>query len=378
MWGIASTRGASIVEKWLERVGIKIDGADPWDVQVHDRRLFRRLLAEGLLGAGESYMDGWWDCPRLDELFYRIVRAQTSQDAHKMPLGAHIISEMVVPMLINLQSRARSTAVAKLHYNLGNSLYKSMLDPYMQYSCGYFHNTEDLATAQLQKLDLICRKLRLEKSDRLLDIGCGWGGLAKYAAERYGCRVVGVNISDSQIEFARKTCAGLPIEILKVDYRDLQGKFDKIVSVGMFEHVGHKNYHKFMDVAHRALKPNGLFLLHCIGVSQVPQGDAWISRYIFPNSELPALTLVAEATAPYFVVEDWHNFGAYYDKTLMAWFRNFDAHWADFESMYGERFYRMWKYFLLSCAGKFRARLFQLWQIVLSRGGVLGGYESVR
>ncbi len=203
MWGIANARHGAIVEKWLERVGIKIDGPDPSDIQVHDRRLFRRLLAEGLLGAGESYMDGWWDCPRLDDLFCRIARSQSAQTGKRMPLGAHTLSEMVVPMLINLQTRARSTAVAKLHYNLGNSLYQSMLDPYMQYSCGYFHNTEDLATAQLQKLDLICRKLQLEKSDRLLDIGCGWGGLAKYAAEKYGCRVVGVNISDAQIEFAQ-------------------------------------------------------------------------------------------------------------------------------------------------------------------------------
>jgi cyclopropane-fatty-acyl-phospholipid synthase len=227
-------------------------------------------------------------------------------------------------------------------------------------------------------MDLIARKLRVKEGDRVLDIGCGWGGLAKYLAETYGCRVTGITISDEQVALAKERCAGLPVEILKVDYRDMEGSFDKVLSVGMFEHVGSKNYDAYMEATRRLVKDDGLTLLHTIGGLHGSGEDPWIEEHIFPNSALPSQAAVAAAFGPRFVLEDWHNFGAYYDKTLFAWHANFAAAWPRFREAYGDRFERMWRYYLLSCAGSFRARHIQLWQLVLSPHGVPGGYASVR
>jgi cyclopropane-fatty-acyl-phospholipid synthase len=269
--------------------------------------------------------------------------------------------------------------VAHEHYDLSPELYMSFLDPYNQYTCGYFKNTDDLNVAQEQKLDLMCKKLQLTKGDRVLDIGCGWGGFAKYAAEHYGAKVTGITLSKEQLEYAKGLTKGLDVELRLQDYRDLNGTFDKILICGMIEHVGYKNYREIMEVVERNLADDGLFLLHTIGYSRsVHATDPWIDKYIFPGGMPPSITQIGKSIERLFLVEDVHNFGAYYDKTLMAWFRNFDAAWPKFRAQYGERFYRMWKYYLLSCAGAFRARDIQLWQIVLSKKGVPGGYTSVR
>jgi len=171
----------------------------------------------------------------------------------------------------------------------------------------------------------------------------------------------------------------LPIELRLQDYRDVHETFDHVISLGMFEHVGYKNYRTYMEVASRCLKDDGLFLLHTIGGNMsVTHTDPWIERYIFPNSMLPSLAQIGKAIEKIFVMEDWHNFGADYDKTLMAWFHNFNKHWDTLKGKHGDRFYRMWKFYLLASAGGFRARKNQLWQIVLSKNGVPGGYASIR
>ncbi len=367
--------GRAFFEPLLEGIDIRINGNRPWDIRVHNEALFHRILRDGSLGLGDAYMEGWWDCDALDEFFFRVLRARL--DRH-LPLSLKALSHYLKAHVFNEQTRRGSTKVAKEHYDLGNDFYEAMLDPYMQYSCGYFKDTDDLAQAQRDKLDLIARKLRIQKTDHVLDIGCGWGGLARFLAEHYGCRVTGVNISDEQIALARERCKGLPVEIVKTDYRDVEGQFDKIVSVGMFEHVGHKNYDTYMKTARRLLKPDGLFLLHSIGVDVSAGDEPWIRTHIFPNSALPSQPAVTDALSPHFVLEDWHNFGASYDKTLLAWHRNFEAAWPRFRDRYGDTFERMWHYYLLSCAGSFRARAIQLWQLVLSPEGVVGGYESVR
>ena len=271
--------------------------------------------------------------------------------------------------LFNQQSRRRSHSVAEKHYNLGNDLFLSFLDPYNQYSCAWFNGTDDLAEAQIKKLDLICRKIGLRREDQVLDIGCGWGGLSRYIAERHGCNVTAVNISQEQIRYAAESCTGLPVRIFNCDYRDLEGTFDKIVSVGMFEHVGGKNYRTFMQVVHRILKENGVFLLQTIGgnMSRI-NTDAWVTKYIFPNGMLPSVSQIGRAIEGLLVMEDWHNLGPHYDKTLMAWHENFQLAWPRLKDRYGERFRRMWEYYLLSFAGSFRARHIQLWQIVFTRG----------
>lgn len=368
----------SFFEPLLAQADIRIGGDRAWDIRVHDERVFDRAMQQGSIGLGDAYMEGLWDCDALDEFFHRVLRANLDK---KVPWSIATIVAYAWSFIRNPQSRAGSTKVAKAHYDLGNDFYGAMLDPYRQYSCGYFDGTDDLAEAQRKKMDLIGRKLQLQEGDHVLDIGCGWGGLAKYLSENFGCRVTGVNISDEQIAHARDWCKGLPVEIVKTDYRDVRppsGGFDKIVSVGMFEHVGHRNYATYMDTAKRLLKKGGLFLLHTIGTPTGTGIDPWIAKHIFPNSALPSQKAIANAFAPRFVLEDWHNFGAYYDKTLLAWYRNFHANWNAFKDSYGETFGRMWRYYLHSCAGAFRARSIELWQLVFSHDGIEGGYRSVR
>lgn len=371
-----SSASDTLIENLLSHADIHLNGDRPWDITVHNDRLFPRVIAQGSLGLGESYMDGWWDCEALDEFFARLIRAEV---AAKLPKTLGSALALLQAKILNLQTINRSRTVGKQHYDLGNDFYEAMLDPFMQYSCGYFKDTNDLRKAQEQKLDLICRKLQLKKGEKLLDIGCGWGGLAKFAAQQYGCAVTGVTISKEQAAFAKTFCKGLPVDIRLTDYRTLDERFDKIVSVGMFEHVGPKNYDAYMDGARRCISDDGLFLLHTIGDRKLyTTPEPWLATYIFPNSVLPAMSNLTAAAQKYFVMEDWHNFGAYYEKTLLAWHVNFTANWKNFKEKYGDRFERMWRYYLLSCAGGFRARRLQLWQVVVSPHGVNGGYSSIR
>lgn len=366
----------SFTQNLLSHAGITIDGRASCDICVRNDNLYPRVLGDGSLGLGESYMDGWWECEALDDFFFRIARSDVFNIT---PKNLSSLCMYVQAKLMNLQSPARAFQVGEQHYDLGNDLFNVMLDKNMMYSCGYWKNATTLDQAQENKCDLICKKLCLKPGMKVLDIGCGWGGLALHAAKNYGVSVVGVTISKEQAEYARERTQGYPIEIRLQDYRDLNEPFDRIVSVGMFEHVGCKNYQTFMDITHRLLKDGGLLLLHTIGGnSSQTHGDPWLNKYIFTNGMLPSVEQIAQASQNLFVMEDWHNFGPDYDKTLMAWHENFKKHWPHLKSKYDDRFYRMWVYYLLSCAGLFRARAIQLWQIVFSKAGVLNGYQSIR
>ncbi len=362
------------IEQILDKADIQVDGGRPWDIQVHDERFFARVLTQGTLGLGESYMEGWWDCPHLDQMIDRALRA-------RLDTAIRTFGDLLATLrawVQNLQSPARAHVIGKRHYDIGNDLFKRMLDPRMIYSCGYWREAETLAEAQEAKLDLICRKLGMEPGMKVLDIGCGWGGAARYAAEHYGVEVVGITVSGEQARLAREMCAGFPVEIRVEDYRQTQGRFDRIFSIGMFEHVGEKNYRTYLQHVHDLLADDGLFLLHTIGGNvPVHKGDRWIERYIFPNSMLPSASQITRAYEGLFVMEDWHNFGPYYDRTLMAWHANFNRHWPEISERYGKRFFRMWNYYLLTNAGAFRARDSQLWQTVLSPHGVTGGYTRL-
>ncbi len=363
----AMTLQETAVREILKQIGINIGGANPWDIHVKDDRTYPRALRDKNLGLGESYMEGWWDCPRVDEFIYRVLIGGIDGQIRG---GWKLTIPYLKALLFNRQSRRLSGEVAKKHYNLDNNLFISFLDSYNQYSCAFFDGVNDLNQAQLKKLDLICRKLELKAEDHLLDIGFGWGGLAKYAAQKYGCKVTGINIAIEQIRYAKEFCRGLPVKILERDYRDLDGTYDKIVSVGMFEHVGVKNYREFMRTAHRCLKHDGIFLLHTIGSNESKiKADAWITKYIFPNGMLPSIAQISKAAEGLFVIEDLHNLGPHYDKTLLAWNHNFQNAWPKLKDRFDERFKRMWEYYLLSCAGAFRARDIQLWQIVLTKHG---------
>jgi cyclopropane-fatty-acyl-phospholipid synthase len=366
----------ALVARILKAAGVEVNGPNPWDIQVHDERLYRRVISQGSLGLGEAYMEGWWDCDRIDLLIEKILRTGQPQSMLTLP----VIWLGIKARVLNMQTKVGAKKVIEKHYDLSNELYASFLDPYKQYSCGYFKGTEDLNIAQEQKMDLICRKLQLKNTDRVLDIGCGWGGFAKYAAEKYGCTVVGITISDEQIAYAKEFTAGLPVEIRKQDYRDLnKEQFDKIVSVGMLEHVGYKNYRKYLEIAHASLKDNGLFLLHTIGQNiSGTTGDPWADKYIFPHGMLPSIAQLGKASEMLLIMEDWHNFGPYYHKTLLAWDQNFQKNWDSIKEDYSETFYRMFRYYFNSFAGAFKSREIQLWQIVLSKGRKEGVYEAAR
>jgi cyclopropane-fatty-acyl-phospholipid synthase len=371
------TKHKKLTEDILEIAGIRVNGTNPWDIRIFNDDFFRRAITEGELGLGESYMDGWWDAEKIDEFIFKVLSAQLDE---KVLRKISILARLFVARLINQQSKQRAFIVGEKHYDLGNDLFHNMLDTRMNYSCAYWKNTDNLDSAQENKLDFICRKINLKPGMRVLDIGCGWSAFGKYAALIYHAGVVGITVSKEQVELGKKLCQGLPVEIRLMDYRDLNEKFDRIVSVGMLEHVGYKNYHTYFNIANKCLKDDGLALIQTIGNLKSEQAiDLWTQKYIFPNGMIPSIAQVGKAIDKLFVMEDWHNFGSDYDKTLMAWYSNFVSNWDKIKNHYSERFFRMWKYFLLSLAGSFRSRKRnQLWQIVLSKNGVPGGYQSVR
>lgn len=367
-----------ILQELLEGCGVRFNGDDPWDIQVRDPETYQRILNKGSLGFGEAYMDGLWECERLDELFYRLLRYDINEKIKGLNRW-RLIGEILRNRLMNPQSYRRAFQVGEHHYDTGNDIFEAMLDSSMSYSCAYWENAKTLEQAQFDKLDLICRKLELKPGEKLLDIGCGWGGMARHAAQHYGALVTGVTVSREQQKLAQERCRNLPVNIELMDYRDLSGTFDKIVSVGMFEHVGPKNYPVYFNKTASLLKDDGLFLLHTIGdYTTCHSTDAWIEKYIFPNGKLPSARQLSSAIEDRFLVEDWHNFGPDYDRTLMAWWDNFDAAWPELKGRYDERFYRMWKYYLMCCAGLFRAKQGQLWQLVLGKRQRDGVYRSVR
>lgn len=359
---------AGIIQDLLGHAGIKVNGNKPWDIQVYDDQWYKRVWKEKSLGFGESYMEGLWDCKCIDELIYRMFKSDlVGQVKGSIKYQMHFLSGV----LFNLQSRMRSRIIAERHYDLGNDLYFSFLDPYLQYSCAYFKDTDDLEEAQQKKLDLIAGKLDLKPSDSLMDIGSGWGGLARYMAENRGCEVTGVNISKEQLKHSREFCKDLPVNFLDQDYRNITGRYDKIVSVGMFEHVGQKNYREFMQVLDSCLKDDGRVMIQTIGSNQSKKTcDPWITKYIFPNGMLPSIAQISRSAEGLLDIQHLENLGGHYDKTLMAWHSNFQKAWPELyrkNKKYDERFKRMWEFYLLSCAGGFRAGTNQLWQIVMTK-----------
>lgn len=367
------------LDELLSAADVRVEGARPWDFRVHDDRVYQRILGNGSLGAGEAYMEGWWDSPQLDQLIDRVLRASLDRRLR----SARVLLAALRARLVNPQSLRRAWVVGERHYDIGDDLYSRMLDSRMIYSCGYWLHATNLEEAQTAKLDLVCRKLGLKPGMRVLDIGCGWGGAARFAAERYGVHVTGVTISRNQAQTARERCAGLNVDIVLDDYRNLSvqaaGRFDRVYSLGMFEHVGVRNYRTYFAKVRELIARDGLFLLHTIGSNESRSvTDPWIEKYIFPNSMLPSMAQITRACEGMWVPEDWHGFGPDYDRTLLAWYENFERAWPDISDKYGERFRRMWHFYLLASAGGFRARKNQLWQFVLSPEGVPGGYIAVR
>ncbi|MEH6308606.1 cyclopropane fatty acyl phospholipid synthase [Olivibacter sp. CPCC 100613] len=366
----------NLLDDFLAPCDIQINGTRPHDLQVVDGRFYKEVLKRGSLGLGESFMRGWWISNDVEELLYRLIQANASDYFKRNP---SIFWYYLKSKIFNLQNKTRSIDVALKHYNIGNELYQYMLGETMMYSCAYWKDAKNLEEAQEAKLDLICKKINLSPGQTVLDIGCGWGGFAKFASENYGVEVTGISISAEQVAFAKKWCKGLSAKFRLQDYRDLDEKFDRVVSIGMFEHVGYKNYAIFMKKVHECLKAEGLFLLHCIGGNETSTAtDPWIHKYIFPNGLIPSPKQLTTAIEPYFTLEDWHNFGPDYELTLNAWQDNFKRCWNHLKNKYDKLFYRMWLYYLNVSAASFKARHNNVWQLVLSNKGMLPHYSSIR
>ena len=370
-----SRQAKKIIQELLSSAGIQVNGSNSYDIIVLDERFYNRVLSDATLGLGESYMESWWDCERLDDFFCQVMKSDAEQRVNNWKFALHGLKAK----LVNLSHKTRAFKIGERHYDLGNDLYRSMLDKRMTYSCGYWNTARTLDEAQEAKLDLICRKIGVRPGERVLDIGCGWGSFAQFAAENYGAQVVGITVSQEQLVLGQERCRGLPVELRLQDYRDLNETFDHVVSVGMIEHVGHKNFRIYMETVRKCLKDGGTFLLHTIGnnLTQVTT-DPWVYKYIFPNSVIPSMAQISAASEGLFVIEDIHNIASHYDPTLRSWFDNFFANWDKLKERYDERFFRMWKYYLLSAAGSFKGRHQQVWQIAFSKTGSPSGYRAIR
>ena len=364
-----------VAARILDAAGIPINGSEPWSFQVHNEKLWDRVISQRQLGFAESYMDGWWDCDQLDVALTKLLSINVLKLLKPSPaLAFHVAKSN----LLNNQTKRRAAQNAKHHYNIGNDLYSRMLDEEMVYSCAYWNNAQTLAEAQQAKFDLICRKLELKPGMRLLDIGSGWGGFLRFATKNYGVIATGISPAENQINLAREKSEGLGITFKQQDYRDLTGEFDRIVSIGMMEHVGPKNYKAFFAKCDELLTKDGRMLHHTIG-SNVSKNttDPFFDRYIFPGGVLPSLAQIARATENTFIIEDVHNFGPYYDLTLLEWHKNISSRWQEIPQ-YDQRFQRMWNYYLLASAAGFRAGNLQLFQVVFQRVGARPTYITAR
>ena len=375
---VKNVRIPKAIKNIFDSVGIVVNGSNPWDIQVFDSRTFDLILTKWSLGLGEGYMHGYWDCHDLEEFLYRLLKDDHNERVHGIA-KLSLIYEILRAKVMNLQKKSRAFMVGESHYDVGQDIFSAMLDKDMNYSCGYWQYAQDLDKAQLDKMELICQKLKLDPGDHLLEIGCGWGGFARYAAQNYGVKVLGITISKEQFLIAKGRCQNIDVEIRLCDYRDLDGEFDKIVSIGMFEHVGEKNYEEYFGVASRLLKDDGIFLLHTIGSDVTTlRTDPWIEKYIFPNGKIPSVSEIGAAIEGRLILEDLHNLGPDYEVTLLAWHEKFIESWPKYADKYGPVFYRMWRYYLLGCAAYFKSKQGQLWQMVYTKRSFPGVYRSIR
>jgi len=370
---MGSQPSVQLTQEIFQAAGIQLNGAEPSSVRILNQDFYRRFLRDGTLGLGESYMEGWWECDDIPEMMAKFSRAKISQRFKHSP---RFLFNRALAKLANQGSKQNALSGIRRHYDIGNDLFRAMLDPRLVYTCAYWNESSELAQAQEDKMELICRKLMLEPGMTVLDIGCGWGSFLKYAAEKYAIRGVGISNSVEQLALARELCQGLPIEFRNQDYRDAEGQFDRVLSVGMFEHVCYKNHRTYMELVHKLLKPGGFTLLHTMGrtKSMLRGNDQWITKYIFPNTQVPSVEQIGSSIDGILVLEDWENLSTDYERTLLVWQENFSRNWPQIEKDYGPTFFRMWNYYLWICAGWYRSRALQLWQVVLSKDGLPGGY----
>jgi cyclopropane-fatty-acyl-phospholipid synthase len=353
------------VRRALAAADIEIDGHRPWDIRVNDPAFYLRMMPNPAFQIGQTYMDGMWDCDAIDEMVFKLIASRVYAQHEK---GGVFHLRNALARVRNMQSRARAGEVALAHYDLDLDLYRGMLDETLTYTCAYWDAPgATLADAQRAKLRLICDKLELKPGQTLLDIGCGFGGLAAFAAEHYGVKTLGVTNSQQHCTVARTLYPHL--ELALMDYRELPAlgrRFDAVASVEMIEAVGPKNFTTYFDVVSQCLAPRGAFLLQSfISPASRFVCNEWFDRYIFPNGVVPSFPQLHAASAMTFgAPTDVHELGLHYPSTLLAWDRNLRATWPRLRSRNDERFRRMWHFYLTSLAGVFRAEDLRLCQVL--------------
>ncbi len=351
---------------------------------ITDPATLRRVRRDGIFGLGETYMHGAWDVHRLDEFMHRVFTAPAPR-LSALAWG-RLLAAVLEQRVINRQAGEGAFNIGIEHYDLGNDLFRIMLDSSMTYTSGYWADANTLDEAQEAKLDLLCRKLQLQPGMRVLDIGCGWGNFAHHAATRYGVDVTGVTVSKEQAAIAAQRCADMPVDIRVLDYRDVNETFDRIVSIEMIEAVGRKNIPTFYRKVNECLEDGGLFALQAISGNtltrtsdrRLDQYILWIVKHIFPDGYLPKPAEMSRLDGTSLRIDDWHSFAGDYDRTLMAWAERFNAGWDNISGKYGEQFKRRWHFYLYGCAAAFRANLVDVYQIVYSKGAPLDRYQPVR
>lgn len=323
------------------------------------------------MGFAEEYVSGNID---VEGNFQQLVRLGIDPQVQGLNLSPRTKLSVLLHYLSSLNTLRGSARNIAHHYDLGNDFYKLYLDESMAYSCAYFKNREDtLEEAQRQKYEHICRKLGLKEGETLVDIGCGWGGMLLYAAHKYNVKGLGCTISKNQFEYARNRVASEGLEksitIVRQDYRDVTGQFDKFVSIGMFEHVGKGLIPTFMEKTRSILKPGGVGLLHTVGKERNTRGDPWTMRYIFPGAYIPVLDHVVRSMGEKgFIPVDIENLRLHYAATLDEWAKRFEANVDRVEKMFDRKLARMWRMFLYGSSAAFRYGDIRLYQILFTNG----------
>jgi len=331
----------------------------------------KQLLCDGFLGFGEAFMAGDLE---VEGDLQELLRLGICLRYDRPNLSFWQNVRFLAHSLATRNTLGRTPQNIEHHYDLGDEFYQLFLDQTLTYSCAYFTSERDsLEQAQLNKYEHICRKLKLRPGEKLLDIGCGWGGMLIYAAQNYGVNGLGNTLSLNQCEYARSKIEQLglqnQIEVVLKDYREITGKFDKFVSIGMFEHVGKKFIPVFMHKVSQLLKKGGIGLLHTIGKNTECPGDPWIMKYIFPGGYIPKLSeIVREMGRSDFPIMDVENLRFHYGHTLDRWAGNYEKNVEEVRCMFDESFVRMWRLYLHACSAGFKYGSSRLYQILFSNG----------
>lgn len=340
-----------------------------YDILVKDKNMFNRFISNGEVGFSEGYMNNEFDMNVKSVIYELLKKKKLLENSIKSKSFQYVILNLIGQVYSYLPNNTLTSSKKNIshHYDIGNDLYEKMLGETMQYTCAYFNKPNmTLNEAEYAKMNLIIKKLDIQDGMTILDIGCGFGSFGYYIVKQFNVKVVGCSLSEKQVEYANNNYKHPNLKILLEDYRNMKGKFDRVYSVGMFEHVGRNNYNTYFNKCYELLKNDGIMLLHTIATNtRVWHNNHFIGKYIFPGCELPHQSNLDGKFIEKWHLEDWQNFGLSYEKTLLAWRQNI-GNWEGLDK-YDEKFRRMWDLYIFGAAGSFHNRHICLWQVVYTK-----------